>query len=91
MGLCPSHQEYGAQPPIEILRQFQDYKGWFGRDNVFRSIVDVQFLSACGPSGGGRNLVTDRYLRHFNLVVGHVTRCHFTQVTRVQSPTDDRA
>ena len=64
----PAREVYGAQPPIEILRQFQDYKGWFGRDNVFRSIVDVQFLSAMGPAGGGRNMVSDRYLRHFNLV-----------------------
>lgn len=37
-----------------------------GRDNVFRQMVDVQFVAAMGPPGGGRTFVTNRYLRHFN-------------------------
>ena len=62
----PSKETYGAQPPIELLRQFMDYSGWYGRDNVFRSMVDVQFVAAMGPPGGGRTFVTNRYTRHFN-------------------------
>lgn len=42
--------------------------GRYGRDNVFRSMLDVQFTAAMGPAGGGRNPVTGRYLRHFNLL-----------------------
>ena len=62
----PSKETYGAQPPIELLRQFMDYDGWYGRDNVFRNMVDVQFVAAMGPPGGGRTFISNRYSRHFN-------------------------
>ncbi|GFH31567.1 uncharacterized protein HaLaN_30636, partial [Haematococcus lacustris] len=64
----PAKETYGAQPPIELLRQFMDYKGWYGRDNLMRAMVDTQFVAAMGPPGGGRTFVTNRYLRHFNLL-----------------------
>lgn len=56
------------QPPIELLRQYIDMGGWYGRDNSFRTMVDVQFVAAMGTPGGGRTFITDRYLRHYNLV-----------------------
>ena len=42
--------------------------GWYDRKNIgeFRTIVDVNFVGAMGPPGGGRNPVTLRLLRHFH-------------------------
>lgn len=62
----PAKEVYGAQPSLELLRQACDYDGWYGRDNAFRSMVDVQFVAAMCPPGGGRAFVTNRLLRHFN-------------------------
>jgi len=52
----PKKEIYGAQPPIEILRQFLDYKGWYNRKELtFRSFEDMIMFCAMGPPGGGRS------------------------------------
>jgi dynein heavy chain len=65
----PQKEEYGAQPPIEILRQWFDNSGWYDRKSLtFRKIIDCIYVNACGPPGGGRNDITARYIRHFNII-----------------------
>lgn len=67
----PKVEIYGAQPPIEILRQFIDQGGWYDRkDNKhpFRHLDNINLLTAMGPPGGGRAPVTPRFQRHFNFI-----------------------
>ena len=67
----PAKEKYGAQPPIEILRQLLDQGGWYDlkdKERPFCNILDLTFMSAMGPPGGGRTFVTPRITRHVNLV-----------------------
>uniref|UniRef100_A0A0G4EZA7 AAA+ ATPase domain-containing protein n=1 Tax=Chromera velia CCMP2878 TaxID=1169474 RepID=A0A0G4EZA7_9ALVE len=65
----PKKEEYGAQPPLELLRQWFDYGGWYDRKELsFREIVDIQMLAAMGPPGGGRTFITNRLVRHYNVL-----------------------
>ncbi|KAK0159284.1 hypothetical protein PV328_010180 [Microctonus aethiopoides] len=64
----PIVEVYGAQPPLELIRQFMDFKGWYDRKEIgsFRNIEDVNFLGAMGPLSDGGNTVSSRLLRHFH-------------------------
>ncbi|TFK08141.1 activating transcription factor 7-interacting protein 1 [Platysternon megacephalum] len=65
----PKLDRYGSQPPIELLRQYQDFGGFYDREKLFwKEIQDVTIASACAPPGGGRNPVTPRFIRHFAML-----------------------
>ncbi|KAF1322385.1 Dynein heavy chain, partial [Globisporangium splendens] len=65
----PLVKTYGAQPPIELVRQLTDSGGYYDlKEMAWRKVVDTIVLAAMGPPGGGRNNVAPRLLRHFNLL-----------------------
>lgn len=65
----PAREKYGAQPPIELLRQFQDQRGFYDRKKLFwKDIEDTILVAACAPPGGGRQEMTPRFVRHFTML-----------------------
>lgn len=78
----PKREEFGAQPPIELLRQKCDHGGWYDRknkDKPFNRIVDIILVSAMGPPGGGRAEVSQRLQRHYNFLT--YTDMSFSAIT----------
>ncbi|KAM9770210.1 dynein axonemal heavy chain 6 [Menidia menidia] len=65
----PKLDSYGSQPPIELLRQFQDFSGFYDRNKFFwKEVQEMTIAAACAPPGGGRNPVSPRLIRHFSML-----------------------
>ncbi|KAJ1494154.1 P-loop containing dynein motor region D4-domain-containing protein, partial [Baffinella frigidus] len=68
----PAREEYGAQPPVELLRLCTDTLEYYrlagGIWDKKKLWNDVVFVGACGPPGGGRNIVTARFFRFFSML-----------------------
>lgn len=66
----PKKDMFGSQPPLELIRQWMDYEGWFDRQQreIFKKIEDIQFISSMGPPGGGRAEISRRVLTKFNII-----------------------
>ncbi len=64
----PQLDQYGSQQPIEFIRQLIDLKTFYDDKKMQKKIKDVIFMSACAPPSGGRNSVTQRLFRHFNII-----------------------
>lgn len=67
----PKKEEYGAQPPLELVRQLLDHGGWYDRkskEKPFNRFEDLIIIAAMGPPGGGRAVITPRLQRLFNVL-----------------------
>ena len=65
----PTKDEYGSQPPIELLRQWFDSGYWYDRQKVVKNYMcELQLLAAMGKPGGGRAHLTPRIVSKFHLM-----------------------
>ncbi|XP_041978336.1 dynein axonemal heavy chain 3 [Aricia agestis] len=65
----PQREEFGAQPPLELLRQWLAHGHLYDlRSAARQELLDVLLVAAMLPPGGGSNEVTSRLTRHTILV-----------------------
>jgi dynein heavy chain len=65
----PALEQYGAAPPVELLRLLLDRGGLYDRTKPFwKDVTDVTLVCACGPPGGGRSALTPRFVRHHHVL-----------------------
>ncbi|KAK6187847.1 hypothetical protein SNE40_005782 [Patella caerulea] len=84
----PAKEKYGAQPPIELLRQWIDHGHWYDKKDTSKVfLTDVLFVSAMGPPGGGRNDITNRFTRHLNIM--SIDEFDDTTMTRIFATITD--
>jgi dynein heavy chain len=78
----PKKDEYGSQPPIELIRHWIDYGFWYDRNKQQPKIIkEMQLVCAMGPPGGGRTEISARLQSRFNLI--NVTFPSESQVKRI--------
>jgi dynein heavy chain len=65
----PRKEEYGAMPPIELIRQVMDTGFWYNRKKLIpEHMLDLEFIAAMGEPGGGRQELTERIVSNFHLI-----------------------
>lgn len=65
----PTVEEYGAQPPIELLRLLIDKSGMFDRKEwEWKQVLDSTLVIAAAPPSGARAVMTPRFTTHFNVI-----------------------
>ncbi|XP_038214645.1 dynein heavy chain 2, axonemal [Zerene cesonia] len=63
----PVRDEYGSQPPLELVRLWHDYGYWFDRQKQWRkNVKDMVLCGAAGPPGGARSALPARLLSCFH-------------------------
>ena len=65
----PKVEKYGAQPSIELLRHLIDHSFLYDlKDKSKFQIKDFTIFCAMLPPNSGRNMLNERFLRHFNII-----------------------
>ena len=61
----PYVDKYDTQSPIELARQFVDYRGWYDKVKiVLKEVLNTMYLASMNPTAGSFT-ITPRFQRHF--------------------------
>ncbi|XP_035775701.1 dynein heavy chain 3, axonemal-like [Anopheles albimanus] len=64
----PARDEYGSQPPLELVRTWLDHRIWSDlRDTSKIELIDLLLIAAMGPIGGS-NYIPQRLYRHMFVI-----------------------
>lgn len=64
----PAVEKFGAQPPIELLRQLLDKGGFYDRQELFwKEIEKFTMVAAAAPPAGGRSQLCPRFMSQFHI------------------------
>ena len=78
----PEKEIFGAQPPLEILRQWMQYEFWYDlKKQTAKKIVDTKVVAGMGHPGGGRTFISARTLHKFHVL--NMTFPDRTQLVRI--------
>lgn len=62
-------ENFGAQPPLELIRQLMDKKFYYDPKSFEkRRIEGLFYITAMGLPGGGRSEISERVVRNWNLI-----------------------
>lgn len=65
----PKKDEFGSQPPLELVRQWMEYGFWFNLEKITtKHISGMQLIAAIGPPGGARSELPTRLQSKFNML-----------------------
>ncbi|XP_025195967.1 dynein heavy chain 2, axonemal [Melanaphis sacchari] len=65
----PEKETYGAQAPLELIRQWIDYEFWFDRQSrLLKYVKNMLLIAAMGPPGSGRSTISNRLLSCFSVI-----------------------
>jgi len=65
----PRKDEYGSQPPIELMKQWIDNRFWYDRKKqTKKNILGMQILASMGPPGGARSVISKRFQSRMHVV-----------------------
>jgi len=65
----PKKDDFGSQAPLELLRQWMDYGGWYDKEKIiFKEIIGLLLLGAMAPRSGGTHEIPSRALSKLHVL-----------------------